>query len=134
MGVYLYHFLNPDGSSPVCDSAEAETAEEAVRVGASMLRRAPERAALEVWDGDDRISILRRDELGGPTALPFQYAVIHKRAGWCVLREGAELGVYPTFEQALEVAQRLAEALCGAAGGVQLDVQSPSGELRRLSV
>ena len=65
MGVYLYYFVNQDGSTPVFDSAEADTADEALRVGARLLQLAPERAGLEVWRGDDQVSVLRREDLGG---------------------------------------------------------------------
>ncbi len=64
MGVYLYFYLNGDGSMPVFDSAEADTADEALKAGVRLLQRAPERVGVEVWEGEHRITTLRRDELG----------------------------------------------------------------------
>lgn len=63
MSLYLYYYLNQDGSVPVFDSLEVEDPGEAVRFGAQLLRRAPERAAVEVWQGERQIATVKKDGL-----------------------------------------------------------------------
>lgn len=53
---YLFYYLDSDGAVPSFDSTEAAGPEEAVRFGLHLLERWPERAAVEVWDDQRRIT------------------------------------------------------------------------------
>lgn len=63
MSLYLFYFVSPDGSVPAFDTAEAADTGEALRWGAELLQAWPEREAVEVWSGEERLSTLRRAEL-----------------------------------------------------------------------
>ena len=60
MSVYLCYFLDGDGGVPMFDTLEAPSQAEALSRAERLLRWAPERAAVEVWEDGRRISTLMR--------------------------------------------------------------------------
>jgi hypothetical protein len=60
MSVYLCYRLEGDGAVPAFDSVEAGDPAEALSWARGLLQRWPEWQAVEVWDGERRISTLTR--------------------------------------------------------------------------
>ena len=64
MSVYLCYHLNAEGAVAMFDTVEAATPGEAVSWAERLLQRWPERQAVEVWEGERRISTLTRSASG----------------------------------------------------------------------
>ena len=60
MSVYLCYHLDRNGGVPAFDTVEAASSKEALSWAERLLQRWPEWEALEVWDGERRISTLTR--------------------------------------------------------------------------
>jgi hypothetical protein len=59
--MYTFLLINPDGSIPVFEFAACPDGETACREAATILRRNPERRAVEVWNDTDRLCVVERE-------------------------------------------------------------------------
>ena len=63
--MYTFLLINPNGSIPVFEFAACPDGEAARRAAAEILRRSPDRRAVEVWDETDRVCVIEREARAG---------------------------------------------------------------------
>ena len=60
--MYTFLFVSPTGSIPAFDFATCPDDAAARRVARELLKRQPERQAVEVWNERERVFVLQRGE------------------------------------------------------------------------